>query len=144
LLCPPQASLYFRNLGDKRTFIQVVDEIYYKVTKALTPWEKNSHSKNARNQGLCSSVRGVGTEGRPTPAFILLVKLFTLRPTTAQLQAMIEHRDSVYIRGIGLLFIRYVLCADEALKILVVSCSPNLSRTELTPYSNKSVVCDLL
>lgn len=35
---------------------------------------------------LISVLFQVGTEGRPTPAFILLVKIFTLRPTKRQVQ----------------------------------------------------------
>ena len=53
---------------------------------------KNTH-KEINRSGLCSSVRGVGTEGRCTKAFVLLLKLFTLRLTASQVQ--VRHGASV-------------------------------------------------
>lgn len=133
----PKASLYFRNLRDKNTFDSVVDEIYencsyvflplhngicipftvmftftFIMSRYLTPWEHGTHS-DARRTGLCSAVRGVGTEGRPTSAFVLLVKLFTLRPTRRQIQSLLDHGDSVFIRGCGFLFIRYLVDPEK-------------------------------
>lgn len=52
-------------------------------------------------------VRGVGTGGIVSSAFCLLFKLFTLRLTRKQVNGLINHRDSPYIRGIGFLYIRY-------------------------------------
>ena len=58
-------------------------------------------------------MRGVGTEGRCTKAFILLLKLFTLRLTSTQLGLLVNHADSVYIRGLGFLYIRFVVAPDQ-------------------------------
>jgi len=110
LLAVIKSSLYFRNLKDHETFEKVVDEIFYHVD-CLTPWEKNTH-KEINRSGLCSSVRGVGSEGRPTKAFILLLKLFTLRLTSTQVGLLINHADSAYIRGLGFLYIRFVIAPE--------------------------------
>eukprot|EP00040_Diaphanoeca_grandis_P014065 m.71144 g.71144 ORF g.71144 m.71144 type:complete len:127 (-) comp24322_c2_seq5:1117-1497(-) len=56
-----KGTLYFRNLKDITTFDKLVDEIFY-VCDGLTPWEQGTHSEVKRS-GLCSSVRGVGTQG---------------------------------------------------------------------------------
>jgi hypothetical protein len=53
-------------------------------------------------------VRGVGAGGIISTAFCLLYKLFTLRLTRKQLNGLINHTDSPYIRGLGFMYIRYV------------------------------------
>lgn len=52
-------------------------------------------------------VRGVAAGGIVSTAFCLLYKLFTLKLTRKQLTAMINHKDSPYIRGIGFMYIRW-------------------------------------
>ena len=50
-----QGSLYFKsNLFELKTYHEVVDEIYYKVTH-LEPWEKGSR-KTAGQTGMCGGV----------------------------------------------------------------------------------------
>lgn len=51
-------------------------------------------------------VRGVAAGGIVSTAFCLLFKLFTFKLTRKQLTAMLNHRDSPYIRGIGFIYIR--------------------------------------
>ena len=53
-------------------------------------------------------VRGVGAGGIISTAFCLLYKLFTLRLTRKQVNGLINHTDSPYIRGLGFMYIRYV------------------------------------
>lgn len=48
-----------------------------------------------------------GSAKTPSTAFCLLVRLFTLRCTEKQMQLMLDHVDSPYIRCIGLLYLRY-------------------------------------
>ncbi|CAO3620140.1 unnamed protein product [Cunninghamella echinulata] len=50
----------------------------------------------------------------PSTAFCCLFKMWTLRLTVKQLENMIDHPDSVYIRAIGFLYLRYV-CAPAQL-----------------------------
>ena len=40
-------------------------------------------------------------------AYCLLFKLFTLKLTRRQVQAMLDHVDSSYIRGLGFMYIRF-------------------------------------
>lgn len=101
-----QSSPYFKvNLYELKTYHEVIDEIYYKVTH-LEPWEKGSR-KTAGQTGMCGGVRGVGAGGIVSSAYCLLYKLYTLKLTRKQLIGLIEHTDSPYIRGLGFMYIRY-------------------------------------
>lgn len=64
-----------------KTVSEVVDEIYNSV-QHLEPWM----SGNARG---------------PSSAFCLMHRLFTMRVTEDELQAMIDHEDSPYIRAVS-------------------------------------------
>ncbi|CAB1443021.1 unnamed protein product [Pleuronectes platessa] len=100
------SSPYFKvQLYELKTYHEVVDEIYFKVTHA-EPWEKGSR-KTAGQTGMCGGVRGVGTGGIVSTAFCLLYKLFTLKMTRKQVMGLITHTDSPYIRALGFMYIRY-------------------------------------
>ncbi|XP_067000560.1 pre-mRNA-splicing factor 38B isoform X2 [Anabrus simplex] len=101
-----QSSHYFKvNLYELKTYHEVIDEIYYKVTH-LEPWEKGSR-KTAGQTGMCGGVRGVGAGGIVSTAYCLLYKLFTLKLTRKQVNGLLTHPDSPYIRGLGFMYIRY-------------------------------------
>ncbi|XP_065201026.1 pre-mRNA-splicing factor 38B-like [Planococcus citri] len=101
-----QSSHYFKvNLYELKTYHEVIDEIYYKVSH-LEPWEKGSR-KTAGQTGMCGGVRGVGAGGIVSTAFCLLYKLFTLKLTRKQVIGLITHPDSPYIRVLGFMYIRY-------------------------------------
>ncbi|KAK9819895.1 hypothetical protein WJX72_003744 [[Myrmecia] bisecta] len=70
------------------TWEEVVDEIYYNVTH-VEPW-------------MSGNARGAST------AFCLLYRLFNLKLTEKQVQDLLEHPDSPYIRAVGFLYLRYV------------------------------------
>lgn len=57
--------------------------------------------------GMCGSVRGVGAGGIVSTPFCILYKLFTLRLTRKQLNGLLKHKDSPFIRAIGFLYVRY-------------------------------------
>ncbi|XP_011406551.1 PREDICTED: pre-mRNA-splicing factor 38B-like [Amphimedon queenslandica] len=99
-------SRYFKiELYEKKTFHEVVDEIFYRV-EHLEPWEKNSR-KLSGQVGMCAGVRGVAAGGIVSTPFCLLYKLFTLKLTRKQVKVMLNHVDSPYIRGLGFMYIRY-------------------------------------
>lgn len=101
-----QSSVYFKvTLFQLKTYHEVIDEIYYQV-KHLEPWERGSR-KTQGNSGMCGSVRGVGSGGIVSSAFCLLYKLYTLKLTRKQLNGLITHTDSPYIRALGFMYIRY-------------------------------------
>ncbi|KAL3934541.1 MAG: hypothetical protein SGBAC_009768 [Bacillariaceae sp.] len=66
---------------------KLVDEIYYQV-KHLQPW-------------------AAGSNKEPSTAFCLLLRLLTLRCTEKQMQLLLDHVDSPFIRAIGFLYLRY-------------------------------------
>ena len=99
-------SDYFRALYDKSTFQEVVDEIYYKV-EHVEPWMNAAARK-------------------PSTAFCLLYKLFTMKLTTRQMDTMLSHTDSPYIRALGFLYLRYTCPPDQ----LWSWCEPYLHDTE--------------
>ena len=49
--------------------------------------------------GMCSAARGVSAAGIPTPCFMLLFKLFTLKPAAQQITLMLNHPDSAVRRN---------------------------------------------
>lgn len=95
------------NLYELKTYHEVVDEIYYNVNH-LEPWEKGSRRTSGQT-GMCGGVRGVGAGGIVSTAYCLLYKLFTLKLTRKQLNGLITHCDSPYIRALGFMYIRYTL-----------------------------------
>lgn len=54
-----------------------------------------------------SQVRGVGAGGIVSTAFCLLYKLYTLRLTRKQINGLMTHTDSPYIRALGFMYLRY-------------------------------------
>ncbi|CAL1538621.1 unnamed protein product [Lymnaea stagnalis] len=107
-----QSSPYFKvQLFELKTFHEVVDEIYYRV-EHLEPWEKGSR-KTAGQTGMCGGVRGVGAGGIVSSAYCLLFKLFTLKLTKKQVNNLITHGDSPYIRGLGFMYIRYTQAPSD-------------------------------
>ncbi|KAL3278751.1 hypothetical protein HHI36_016279 [Cryptolaemus montrouzieri] len=110
-----QSSSYFKvNLYELKTYHEVVDEIYYKVTH-LEPWEKGSRRTSGQT-GMCGGVRGVGAGGIVSTAYCLLYKLFTLKLTRKQLNGLITHCDSPYIRALGFMYVRYTLSPANLLE----------------------------
>ncbi|XP_063704723.1 pre-mRNA-splicing factor 38B-like isoform X2 [Culicoides brevitarsis] len=100
-----QGSSYFKvNLFKLKTYHEVVDEIYYQV-KHLEPWERGS--RKTGQTGMCGGVRGVGAGGIVSSAYCLLYKLYTLKLTRKQVNGLMNHTDSPYIRGLGFMYIRY-------------------------------------
>jgi len=85
-----------------------VDQVYYDA-KMVCPWQPGTHNQR-RTSGMCSAARGVSDAGVPSDTFVLLFKLFTMRPSAQQLATLINHQDSPYIRGLGFLYLRY--CCD--------------------------------
>lgn len=63
-----------------------------------------SFTKKLKHEML--QVRGVGAGGIVSTAYCLLFKLFTLKLTRKQLNGLLTHPDSPYIRGLGFMYIR--------------------------------------
>ncbi|KNC97504.1 uncharacterized protein SPPG_09470 [Spizellomyces punctatus DAOM BR117] len=80
------SSPYFKSLYEKKTYHEVIDEIYNQVS-SLEPFFKGTHASTA---------------------FCLLYKLWTLKLTVKQVQGLITHTDSAHIRALGFLYLRYV------------------------------------
>ena len=81
-------STYFTQLCKVEDFMDLVDEIYNEVDH-VEPWM----SGNARG---------------PSTAFCLLYRLFTMELDDRNINHLINHRDSPYIRALGFLYVRYV------------------------------------
>ncbi|CAI5707775.1 unnamed protein product [Peronospora effusa] len=86
-------SAYFHELYKFRTYHEVVDEIYYRVDHA-EPWSP-------------------GTARLPSSCFCLLHKFFLMRLTIKQMQGLLRHTDSPYIRVIGFLYLRFTCDPEE-------------------------------
>lgn len=81
-------SDYFRALFQLRTYHEVIAEIE-RVVKHVEPWQ-------------------TGTSRSPSSAFCLLVKFMTIKLTYKQLNGLLTYSQNVYVRAIGLLYLRYV------------------------------------
>lgn len=86
-------SSYFKSLYSLRTYHEVVDEIYNRVDHA-EPLAK-------------------GTSRVPSSCFCLLLKCFTMRLTIKQMQGLLNHGDSAFIRCVGFLYLRYTCPPDK-------------------------------
>ncbi|CAP26741.2 Protein CBG06437 [Caenorhabditis briggsae] len=100
-----ESYYYKNNLVEIDSFQTLVEQIFYQV-KHLEPWEKGTRRLQGMT-GMCGGVRGVGAGGVVSSAYCLLYRLFNLRITRKQLISMLNSRQSVYIRGIGFMYIRY-------------------------------------
>ena len=66
-----QSSHYFKiNLYELKTYHEVIDEIYYKVSH-LEPWEKGSR-KTAGQTGMCGGVSILSQISKYIPKDIIL------------------------------------------------------------------------
>ncbi|CAJ0954906.1 unnamed protein product, partial [Mesorhabditis belari] len=99
-------SQYNRNvLVEYVNYQQVCDEAFYNV-RHLEPWERGTR-KTQGMTGMCGGVRGVGAGGVVSSAFCCLYKFHTLKMTRRQLIALIDNRQSSYLRGLGFLYVRF-------------------------------------
>ncbi|CAM9379861.1 unnamed protein product [Scytosiphon promiscuus] len=87
------ASEYFKSLAAITTYLEVVDEIY-SYCDHVAPWAP-------------------GTSRVPSSAFCLLMKLFVMKLTRAQMNEILMHEDSPFIRAIGFLYLRYTCPPKE-------------------------------
>ncbi|KAL2624287.1 hypothetical protein R1flu_008532 [Riccia fluitans] len=82
------SSDYFKELYRLKTYHDVINEIYNQVDH-VEPW-------------MTGNCRG------PSTAFCLLYKFLTMKLTVKQMQGLLNHRDSPYIRAVGFLYLRYL------------------------------------
>ncbi|KAL7746183.1 hypothetical protein RI367_002172 [Sorochytrium milnesiophthora] len=80
------ASGYFKSLFAKKTYHEIIDEIYERVDN-LEPFLRGTNASSA---------------------FCLLYKLWTIRLTAKQIKGIVNHVDSPHIRALGFLYLRYV------------------------------------
>jgi pre-mRNA-splicing factor 38B len=108
LLANIRTDDYFLDLAKVTTFEDLVDTIYYDCTSAV-PWVPGTN-KAVKTTGMSGAVRGVSAAGRVASCWSLLFKCFTLKLTPMQINMMVNHPDSPYIRVVGFLYLRH--CCD--------------------------------
>ncbi|TPX68773.1 hypothetical protein SpCBS45565_g02878 [Spizellomyces sp. 'palustris'] len=104
------SSPYFKSLYEKKTYHEVIDEIYNQVSSLGEYLE----APRRHLAGLAVGYRAAfpkqpffkGTHA--STAFCLLYKLWTLKLTVKQVQGLITHTDSAHIRALGFMYLRYV------------------------------------
>ncbi|KAI8353040.1 PRP38 family-domain-containing protein [Mortierella sp. GBAus27b] len=84
-------SPYLKNLTDTTDFQVLVNEAQRNV-KSMEPYLKGS---------------------TPSTAWVIMYKFWTLPLTVRQLENLVDHPHSVYMRGIGFLYLRYVCKPDQ-------------------------------
>jgi len=88
-----ERSEYYRCLYVFKTVGKVVDIVYEKVV-TVEPWMHRGNNKR-------------GLYKIPSTAFCLLLKLFKLQLTEGQVTDLLEHPDSIFIRALGALYVRF-------------------------------------
>ena len=82
-----RSSYYFRGLYKTTTFSGVLDKIYFDVEHC---------------EPMVPSSRGPAA----SPCFCLVYKLFLMRLTDREMETLLTHGDSPFIRAVGLLYLR--------------------------------------
>ena len=121
-------SDYFWEIAKYTTFSEVIDQIYYNI-QYVTPWLPGTH-KAVRSVGMQSAMRGVSNAGSPGTAFTMLLKMYIMRLTRTQLDAMLSHQDSAFIRAMGLLYLRIGALPADGCKDLWSWFEPHLDDKE--------------
>ncbi|KAF9353665.1 PRP38 pre-mRNA processing factor 38 domain-containing protein B [Mortierella sp. AD094] len=84
-------SPYLKSLSEMSSFQEIVTEAQRNV-KSMEPFLKGS---------------------TPSTAWVIMYKFWTLPLTVRQLENLIDHPHSVYLRGLGFLYLRYVCKPDQ-------------------------------
>jgi len=90
------SSDYFKSLFRFKTYHEVIDE-------------------TAR---FCKNVEPlmVGLSRKPSTAFCILYKFFSMELTVRQVQGLLDYYDNAFVRAIGFLYLRYLLPAKDLWK----------------------------
>lgn len=121
-------SDYFWEIARYTTFAEVIDQIYYNI-EYVTPWLPGTH-KAVRSTGMQSAMRGVSNAGTPGTAFTMLLKMYIMRLTRTQVEAMVNHKDSAFIKAMGLLYLRVGALPADGCKDLWSWFEPHLDDKE--------------
>ncbi|PIC37545.1 hypothetical protein B9Z55_016135 [Caenorhabditis nigoni] len=97
---------YYKNvLLDMESFPKLLEQIISHV-KHLEPWDNYKRSLQGMTE-TCGGGRVMAVGVVVSSAYCLLYRLFNLRITRKQLFSMLKNRQSVYVRAMGLMYIRY-------------------------------------
>ena len=88
-----QSSFYFRGLWKAKTFSAIVDRIYNDC-RHCEPFQADTRGGKTASASFC-----------------LVYKLFLMRLTEAELNVLLTHEDSPFIRLVGMLYVRIGLGA---------------------------------
>merc|ERR1719410_1969894 len=89
-------SDYFKSLYRFKTYHEVIDEI----------------------QRHCRNVEPlmVGLSRKPSTAFCILYKFFSMELTVRQVQGLLDYTDNAFVRALGFLYLRYILPGKDLWK----------------------------
>jgi len=90
------SSDYFKSLYRFKTYHEVIDE----ATR------------------FCKNVEPlmVGLSRKPSTAFCILYKFFSMELTVRQVQGLLDYEDNAFVRALGFLYLRYLLPAKDLWK----------------------------
>ncbi|KAF8933884.1 PRP38 pre-mRNA processing factor 38 domain-containing protein B [Dissophora ornata] len=98
--------------GNQRTmnlnsivFQNIVDSPYLKTLNDLTSFQEVVTEAQRNEPFLKGST--------PSTAWVIMYKFWTMTLTVRQLENLIDHPHSVYLRGIGFLYLRFVCKPDQ-------------------------------
>lgn len=107
--------IFFCFNSEVTQFLDIVDEIYEHVDSVgRNPSSFLSFGKKNLISLMLSGPFVLGNCARvPSSAYCILVKLFLMKIHERQLKELLYHKDSIFIRAIGVLFLRYTCPPDK-------------------------------
>ncbi|KAK3823694.1 MAG: PRP38 family-domain-containing protein [Linnemannia elongata] len=102
--------------GNERTmnlnsviFQNIIDSPYLKTIAELETF----HDVQTEAQRNVKSMEPFLKGTTPSTAWVLMYKFWTLRLTVRQIESLIDNAHSVYLRGLGFLYLRFVCKPDQ-------------------------------
>lgn len=102
--------------GNERTmnlnsviFQNIIDSPYLKTIAELETFHEVQTEAQRNVKSMEPFLKGT----TPSTAWVLMYKFWTLRLTVRQIESLIDNAHSVYLRGLGFLYLRFVCKPDQ-------------------------------
>ncbi|KAG0304421.1 PRP38 pre-mRNA processing factor 38 domain-containing protein B, partial [Linnemannia gamsii] len=102
--------------GNERTmnlnsviFQNIIDSPYLKTIAELETFHEVQTEAQRNVKSMEPFLKGT----TPSTAWVLMYKFWTIRLTVKQIESLIDNQHSVYLRGLGFLYLRFVCKPDQ-------------------------------
>ncbi|KAF9083292.1 PRP38 pre-mRNA processing factor 38 domain-containing protein B [Mortierella sp. AD031] len=105
-------SVIFQNIIDSPYLKNIAYEATHNTLASVYELE-TFHEVQTEAQRNVKSMEPFLKGTTPSTAWVLMYKFWTLRLTVKQIESLIDNAHSVYLRGLGFLYLRYVCKPDQ-------------------------------